>query len=86
MKFIKEIEAIEDYQLLVEFENQEKKIFDIKPYLNDEVFSELKDIEYFNQVKNGKYFIYWPNEQDLSGDTLYLDGESIELNDSCVTK
>ena len=51
MKFIKEIEAIEDYQLLVEFENQEKKIFDIKPYLNDEVFSELKDIEYFNQAE-----------------------------------
>jgi hypothetical protein len=30
---IKRVKALEDYKLLLEFENNERKIFDVSPYL-----------------------------------------------------
>ena len=48
---VKEVEAGQDYTLLVTFSNGEKKRFDVKPYLNIRVFNELKDPEVFHSVK-----------------------------------
>ncbi len=69
---VKEIEASTDYILNGVFENGEKKRFDIKPYLKNGVFRELQNENYFKLVKNRGYFVEWPNEQNLSADTLYL--------------
>jgi len=74
---ILEIKPIEDYKLLITFETNEKKVFNIKPYLNKGVFEELKDQSYFKLVKNNYYFIEWPNYQDLSSDTLYYESENV---------
>lgn len=67
---------MEDYKLSIGFENGETKIFHLTPYLEKGVFQELKDTDYFKSVKNGGYYICWPNEQDLSSDTLYFEGIS----------
>jgi hypothetical protein len=40
-----------DYTLLLTFNNGEVKLFDMKPYLNVGIFSELKDINAFKEVK-----------------------------------
>ena len=37
------------------------------------VFQELKDKNYFKLAKNKGYYIEWPNEQDLSSDTLFFE-------------
>ena len=50
MKEIIKVEPLEDYKLLLTFENNEKKIKDMKPYLNKGIFKKLKDINFFNKV------------------------------------
>ena len=70
---VKSVEPMENYKLLLEFANGEMKIFDMNEYLDLGVFKELKEVNYFNKVKVGNGSIYWPHEQDLCPDTLYLD-------------
>ena len=65
-------ESQENYQLLLKFNNAEKKLLDMKPYLEKGVFQELKDVSYFRQVQTHANFVSWPHDQDLSLDTLYL--------------
>lgn len=74
MKKIKKIHIIQNYRLRIEFVNNVKNIFDLKPYLDKGIFQELKDLNYLSKIKNRGYFIEWPNEQDLSSDTLYYHG------------
>ncbi len=69
LKVIK-VKAKDDYTLLVELSDGRSGKFDIKPYLDKGVFVELKDIHYFKQVKPLFCGITWPNEQDLSADTI----------------
>ena len=45
------VEPIKDFRLKLTFNNDEKKVFDVKPYLNFGVFQELKDISNFYSVK-----------------------------------
>ncbi|MDZ4699947.1 MAG: DUF2442 domain-containing protein [Rhodothermales bacterium] len=71
------VQPQDDHTLLVTFENEEKRLFDAKPYLERGVFQELKDLVYFKRVKVSWGAIVWPNEQDLSHDTLYLIGEPV---------
>jgi len=40
-----------EYFLLVMFNNNEKRLFDVKPYLKYKVYSELKNLAIFNTVK-----------------------------------
>ena len=71
---INDLKILDNYKLLVVFENGEKKTFSLLPYLDKGLFQELKNKDYLKQVKNEGYFISWPNEQDLSSDTLYIEG------------
>jgi len=71
------VEPTEDYQLVVTFVNGERKKVDIAPYLEKGVFRELKKINYFKRVAVSFGSVMWPNEQDLSYDTLYLCGKTL---------
>ncbi|MCW7552665.1 DUF2442 domain-containing protein [Endozoicomonas gorgoniicola] len=71
---VKSVEALENFKLRVEFENNEQKVFDVEPFLEKGIFSELKNESYFKQVKVAFGSIEWPNEQDFSKDTLYILG------------
>ena len=68
------VDPLPGYFLKLRFESGEVKLFDVKPYLDKGVFQELRDIEYFNQVRVSFGSVEWPREQDLSRDTLYLLG------------
>jgi hypothetical protein len=72
---VKEVKPNSDYTLALLFTNGEKKIFDMKPYLDIGIFKELKDIDLFTDVKPFLGSIQWRNGQDLCPDTLYLDSE-----------
>ncbi|PRY40150.1 uncharacterized protein DUF2442 [Spirosoma oryzae] len=69
------VQPTTDFQLLIHFTNQERKVFDVKPYLSVGVFRALQDITLFNQVKPFNGTVVWPNNLDIDPDTLYLDGE-----------
>jgi hypothetical protein len=68
---IAEVTAREDYTLLLTFTNGERRIYDMKPHLEFGHFIELKDKDYFKQVRPMLGTIQWPHEQDICPDTLY---------------
>lgn len=71
------VEPVDNYALIVHFENNEIKRFDVEPYLDKGIFQELKDINYFKRVAVAFGSVEWPHEQDFSYDTLYLLGETV---------
>ena len=74
MRTIKAIKADNDWTLDITFTDGARRLFDMKPLLECEVFEPLRNIEMFRAVSNRGYFVEQPNEADLSADTLYLDG------------
>ena len=68
---VTEVEPLEDYQLLLTFENGEKRIFDMKPYLDKGVFQELKDEKMFRTVRVSFDSIEWANQADIDPEVLY---------------
>lgn len=77
MRTISDIKACEDWILTVSFTDGAVRLFDLKPLLASEAFTELKDPDLFKRVRNCSYFIEWENEADLSSDTLYLEGKAV---------
>ncbi len=75
MRIIDEMIFLKDYKLKVIFQSGEVRIFDFKQFINSEnIFSKLKDEHFFRNAKNRKYFVEWPDEIDISADTIFLDG------------
>lgn len=72
---VKDVKILENYRLLLTFTNDEKKIFDVQPYLSIGVFRDLKNKEIFNSVKLSDGTIQWVNEIDFCPDTLYLESQ-----------
>ena len=62
-----------DYFLLITFDNQEKRLFDVKPYLDFKPFNELKSKTLFKTVKPAGLSIEWIHGQDICPDELYYD-------------
>jgi Protein of unknown function (DUF2442) len=77
MKKVIEAKANDDYSLELKFNDGTIKRFDTTPYLDYEVFKPLKDINYFKHIKIAFGTVQWQDEQDISPDTLYLEGKDI---------
>ena len=54
-----DVEPLNDYKLLLTFENGEKRIFDVSPYLDKGIFQELKNEEKFRTVHVSFDSIEW---------------------------
>ena len=74
---VKNVIPENNYTLHLWFTNGEEGIFDVKPYLDFEVFQALKDEKMFNTVRPYVGTIQWANEADLCPDTVYLDSVRI---------
>lgn len=72
-KAVTEVVPINNYQLLLTFENSEKRIFDLKPYLDKGIFKELNNEEKFNTVRVSFDSIEWENHADIDPEVLYED-------------
>ena len=70
---VKLVKPLPDYRIFVEIENQQKGVFDLKPYLDKGVFKELQNIHYFNQVGILFGAVTWPHEQDIAPETLLAE-------------
>jgi hypothetical protein len=60
-----------NYCLLVTFNNNEKRIFDVKPYFEFKRFQELKIPALFRTAKPAGLSIEWIHGQDICPDELY---------------
>jgi hypothetical protein len=67
-----------DYMLCVWFTTGEMRRFDVKPYLEYEVFRPLKDEAVFDSVRPDGLSVEWANEASLCPDTIYMD--SVRIN------
>jgi hypothetical protein len=76
--YVKSVQAKDDYCLLLTFENGEKRMFDLKPYLNKGVFKRLQNSASFKTARVVSGSIEWQGEIDLSYDTLYLDSVPVK--------
>ena len=71
---VKDVKTIDDYKLILTFEDESVRIFDMKPLLGKGVFKELKDEKLFKTVKVSFDSIEWTNGIDVDPETLYEDG------------
>ena len=71
MKEVIKVEPLKDYKLLLTFNNNEKKIKDMKPYLDKGVFKKLNNINFFNTVEIKFGTISWGENIDMCADSLY---------------
>lgn len=67
----KKVEAIAQYEILVEFDNGEKRIFDVEPYIQGDWYGQLRLYEYFKRVTTDGFTVVWPDGQDICPDELY---------------
>ena len=72
----KDVKPIDDYMLLVTFDNDEKKVFDVKPYMTGCWFSKLKDKAVFKTVRVKGLSVAWADGQDICPDELYYNSIS----------
>ena len=62
----------EDYKLEIEFSTGEVRLFDVRPYLDKGVFTQLKDRALFARAYVAFDTVCWPNELDIAPETLYV--------------
>lgn len=67
---IAKIEPKNNFCLSVFAKDGRVGLFDVSPYLESEAFLDLKNIDNFKKIHNGKYFIEWDCGADLSADTI----------------
>ncbi len=72
---LKSVAPLSDYVLLLTFENAERRLFDVKPYLTNGVFAALADQSLFRSVRVSFDTIEWPNGADLCPEVLYEKSE-----------
>jgi len=73
---VKTAQPLEDYKLLLTFDNGEQRIFDVKPLLSLKAFGALKNKQFFETVKVAYGSIQWANDIDYCPDTLYMESIS----------
>ncbi|MCL2628720.1 MAG: DUF2442 domain-containing protein, partial [Oscillospiraceae bacterium] len=64
------VEPLNEYKLLITFDNNEKRIFDVTPYLTDSFFAPLKSLTIFNSVKISPISLEWSGGIDMCPDEL----------------
>lgn len=66
-----DVKPSNDYKLELTFENDKKRIFDMKPYLDKGIYSELRDERVFRTVRVSFDSIVWANQADIDPEFLY---------------
>lgn len=74
--YVKSVKPQDDYCLLLTFANGEKRVFDLKPYLEKPVFQRLKNVAVFQTARVVSGSVEWQGDVDLSYDTLYLESKA----------
>ena len=77
MHFLRDMDYVSDYKLILTFEDGSVKLADLGPYLDGEIFEPLKDIDYFKTVRLNSELdtIVWESGANMSPDFLYEIGD-----------
>ncbi|MBI5746813.1 MAG: DUF2442 domain-containing protein [Nitrospirae bacterium] len=72
-----DFEILSDYKIKVTLSTGKTGIFNVEPYLDKGIFTELKDYSYFKRASIEYGTIVWPHEQDFAPETIELKMEEI---------
>ena len=64
-------EYLEDYKIMLHFNNGESRIADLYPLLRGEIFEPLRDIRYFKNFSIKFNTVEWENGADFAPEFLY---------------
>ena len=65
------VQASADYILLLEFENGERRVFDMAPFMDRRPFIRLKNSLIFTKATVDYGTVVWPGNIDIAPETLY---------------
>lgn len=65
------VKPLENYKLLVSFDNGETRIYDATPLIRGDWFGQLKNPNKFNTVHIAGISVEWADGQDVCPDDLY---------------
>jgi len=65
------VQATADYILLLEFENGERRVFDMAPFMDKRPFIRLKNSPIFTKAMVDYGTVVWPGNIDIAPETLY---------------
>jgi hypothetical protein len=73
------VEPLDEYKLLLHYETNETKLFDVSSYISGNWYGQLKDKGYFNAVHicDNRVGIEWPDGQDIAPHELYHEGRPL---------
>ena len=74
---LKEVNYKSKFKLILTFENDEVKEFDLSPYLHYPVFEPLSDESFCDKAKIFNGTVAWDDTIDFDPDTLYLESKSL---------
>lgn len=81
---VKHVSYYEDYKLFVELSDGNAGYFDVFPYTDKRIFTQLKNVEYLKLVKVNFCGICWPAGQDFSADTIAY--EMLQLPNKSINR
>lgn len=67
------VQARPEYQLDLEYQNGERRRFDMRPLLIMKPWSRIASVGLFERVRVGYGTVVWPGEIDIAPETLYFD-------------
>ena len=73
------VSPLPDCKLAVTFENGDRRLFDMTPYLDKGVFKCLKDAHLFQQAYVDLGTVCWPGNIDIAPETLHANGAPLDL-------
>ncbi len=69
---IVDFDFLNEYKILLTFENGEKREFDCATLIDQKPFQVFEDKNYFKRAKIEYGTLVWPNEIDIAPETLYV--------------
>jgi hypothetical protein len=75
---VRSVEAVSDHRLVIEFDNGEKRVFNLAPLLTIGRFCSLASPEECRKVRVAFDTIEWENGLDLDPECLYERSEPLE--------
>ena len=67
----------QDFQLNLEFENGERRRFDMRPLLTLKPWNRIANLHIFERARVDYGTVVWPGEIDIAPETLYDESISI---------
>lgn len=76
---VRSVKAVDNHILIVEFDNNETKQYDVTPLLKKELFAALKNAALFKavRVEQGGWAVAWNDDIDLSEFELWSKGKKV---------